>query len=1245
MTGSSSSTAAGGGGSSGGGGGGKAICRDLYEFLKDAELDHYYTSMTHTLKVTSVNQLKYVEDEDLADIGLTKPEMRRLRKFFLRECPQSAVGRLRKRLTARGGGAGRGGGGEDDCGASGGGGAGSGGGVGAGGPDLLVGALRLPPSTSYLIPPDQIELGKVLGEGGFGRVYQAIWSPGGDRGQRIQVAVKAMDKDRLSPGQAADFLKEVTNMHGIEHRNIVRLYGLAIGEDKFQMVTELAPLRSLLECVREAALRCSFHVGALCSFAQQIAEGMSYLENQRLIHRDLAARNILVFTKDRVKISDFGMSRALQLGKEYYQTNFNVNLKLPIAWCAPESINYLRFTSASDVWAYAVTLWEMFSYGFQPWAGLTGQQILETIDEPQLGRLERPDACPTAHYALMLKCWDHDSKRRPTFAEIAAHLPKIIPEKHVALESSPSPPAVREQLHFAAGDTLFVLDKRMGGEPWRGIGLSGNSGFFQPHLTRPVMHELEAAAAAAAAAASPSKKVSRRATLGSSYAKEFSAKVNLVKKAAQSSKHHQQHQPRIRRDMISGPQDDFRHTGHVGHDGSVFGDVSFMSASGLPLSPSGPPPPKPTPPPPTTTSMMMMRASSQPPATKALNLQTAATNSSNNNSTPSPSNMSLGSVTSVSTMDTLQHQPGYCKLGSSLSLGVDTCTLASEALAEALEEDEEDEEDGYERSAGPGRPSGAAELDLFADFNFSDFGGGFGGDTASSGGGGGGGGSGSGVGGSGDSSGGRDSTDGLGLTGGSSLMDEIFKSWSLSGGDSDSGSNTLTLTSCRQAASSHSNGNNNNSTLGASGSGGYHGNDDTDDTDSISAALLSLNLGSGKSSVVGGAGGGGCDDETPTDERGPSSLLQSAEGINKRNGGSGSITSNSSSSGEQHAQFRNLPHHHQQQQQHHQLTASAAHHQSLNRPGSANSSTNSTASNVSSLNDSPSRQQQQQQQQQQKRSNQSLNSQGSSDSGLSKARTLPGEATSAAAAAAPASSGSPRRSSRSSFLSFASGRRSKAAAAAAASADSAAGAAGISKPLLISGPIGLQSSSNSSISTVASGVGGEPPAGVATIGAATGHTTLRALRGNQVFRAPAPTGTAAAGKASSASAALKSVNFGDVRTAGSVCSQRLSTASTASNSSETTASVATTPAGSAACAAAGAAADGADDSFWGSDFNLGDFGLSGSGKTEESGDAIDRPGNYSNVPSNSRSSHLYASSSHRRYIMNEDDDDDEIMNM
>ncbi|VUZ44797.1 unnamed protein product, partial [Hymenolepis diminuta] len=212
-------------------------------------------------------------------------------------------------------------------------------------------------------------------------------------GRQIQVAVKVLDLDRF-PTKMDDFLKEAAIMNALDHPDIVRLYGICVAPKCLRLVTELAPLRSLLECLREPDLRTSFPVSTLHSFAIQIARGMTYLEEERLVHRDLAARNILVFAKDRVKIGDFGLSRALQLGKSYYKTNFNANLRLPIAWCALEAIHELRFTSASDVWSYGVTLWEMFTYGFVPWAGLSGRQILEAVDTPNCQRLSQPDACP-----------------------------------------------------------------------------------------------------------------------------------------------------------------------------------------------------------------------------------------------------------------------------------------------------------------------------------------------------------------------------------------------------------------------------------------------------------------------------------------------------------------------------------------------------------------------------------------------------------------------------------------------------------------------------------------------------------------------------------------------------------------------------------------------------------------------------------------------------------------------------------
>lgn len=52
-------------------------------------------------------------------------------------------------------------------------------------------------------------------------------------------------------------------------------------------------------------------------------------------------------------------------------------------------------------------------------------QILEAIDEPNCQRLEQPDCCPKEFYGLMLKCWEHDPKRRPTFAELRQMIPQV----------------------------------------------------------------------------------------------------------------------------------------------------------------------------------------------------------------------------------------------------------------------------------------------------------------------------------------------------------------------------------------------------------------------------------------------------------------------------------------------------------------------------------------------------------------------------------------------------------------------------------------------------------------------------------------------------------------------------------------------------------------------------------------------------------------------------------------------------
>jgi len=67
----------------------------------EAELDQYYTQFTTSLKVNTVQQIKYVVDDDLVDMGMTKPEMRRLKRFFKKENEPSALARLKKVSTLK----------------------------------------------------------------------------------------------------------------------------------------------------------------------------------------------------------------------------------------------------------------------------------------------------------------------------------------------------------------------------------------------------------------------------------------------------------------------------------------------------------------------------------------------------------------------------------------------------------------------------------------------------------------------------------------------------------------------------------------------------------------------------------------------------------------------------------------------------------------------------------------------------------------------------------------------------------------------------------------------------------------------------------------------------------------------------------------------------------------------------------------------------------------------------------------
>ncbi|NWR62977.1 NTRK1 factor, partial [Bucorvus abyssinicus] len=285
-----------------------------------------------------------------------------------------------------------------------------------------------PPPGVHHVQRQDIVLKWELGEGAFGKVFLAECSNLLPEQEKTLVAVKVW-RSEVTESARLDFHREAELLTVLQHQHIVKFYGVCTQGQPLLMVFEShGPDAKMLD-QGQGQPRGQLTLSHMLHIATQIASGMVYLASLHFVHRDLATRNCLVGHDLVVKIGDFGMSRDIY-STDYYRVGGRT--MLPIRWMPPESILYRKFTTESDIWSFGVVLWEIFTYGKQPWYQLSNTEAIECITQGR--ELERPRTCPAEVYAIMQSCWQREPQQRRPIKEIHSQLQALLKTPPIYLD-------------------------------------------------------------------------------------------------------------------------------------------------------------------------------------------------------------------------------------------------------------------------------------------------------------------------------------------------------------------------------------------------------------------------------------------------------------------------------------------------------------------------------------------------------------------------------------------------------------------------------------------------------------------------------------------------------------------------------------------------------------------------------------------------------------------------------------------
>ncbi|GLI65519.1 hypothetical protein VaNZ11_009074 [Volvox africanus] len=269
-----------------------------------------------------------------------------------------------------------------------------------------------------------------------GVVHTGSGSSSSDSGMVMEAAAATLHppSQRLLPvvaGEGSAAQQEALEQGWRTLQQIMQRLNAKPGDFLTRIVMEDADQGSLLEALRRGRFGVEGErLPALLLTALDVARGMAFLHGHNVIHGDLKPSNVLLCSDPRdprgfiAKVSDFGLARVLMNRDHDFLLNRETFPAGTVRYLAPEAVSGVSF-KASDVWSFAVMLWQLVTGVSAPWPGLRSVQIIMGVMQDEL-RLQVPPWIYPPLGRLIESCLSYDHKSRPTFNEIVEKLQAML---------------------------------------------------------------------------------------------------------------------------------------------------------------------------------------------------------------------------------------------------------------------------------------------------------------------------------------------------------------------------------------------------------------------------------------------------------------------------------------------------------------------------------------------------------------------------------------------------------------------------------------------------------------------------------------------------------------------------------------------------------------------------------------------------------------------------------------------------